>query len=110
MEKVDSIAEGGLTKVDSTFPFVKEDTVKIKGAVIDIACFPFRLAGSGKDYVVATYSGEYKKCGGDGYISGGKALITTGLVVTSDSLSFLSSFLAHKKEQAKEVTKEKTKN
>lgn len=110
VEKADSIADDGLRKVDSRFPIVKEDTVKIKKAVIDVAFFPFRLAGTSKDYILSTYSGEYQKCGGNGYISGGKAVITTGLVVTSDSLAFLSSILAHKKEQTKEVTREKTKN
>lgn len=104
--KADSIADGGLAKVDSTFPIVKEDTQKIKNSVIDFAFFPLRLAGNSKDYVFSTYSGEYEKCGGDGYISGGKAVITTGLVVTSDSLSWLGSFLTKKKEQTKEVAKE----
>lgn len=110
VEKADSLADDGLSKVDSTFPIVKEDTQKIKSSVLDLAFLPFRVAGSSKDYVFNTYSGEYEKCGGDGLISGGKAIITTGLVVTSDSLSFLSSFLAQKKEQTKKVTKENTGN
>lgn len=80
------------------------------GTVLDFAFMPLRMAGDGKDYVLNTYSSEYKKCGGDGLVSGGKALITTGLVVTSDSLAWLSSFLAAKKEQTKEVAKEKTGN
>lgn len=104
------MADDGLRKVDSRFPIVKEDTVKIKKAVIDVAFFPFRLAGTSKDYILSTYSGEYQKCGGNGYISGGKAIITTGLVVTSDSLAFLSSMLSHQKEKTKEVTREKSKN
>lgn len=108
--KADSLAEGGLTKVDHTFPIVKEDTQKIKSSVFDLALFPFRVAGSSRDYVFNTYSGEYKKCGGDGLISGGKAIITTTLVVTSDTLSFVGSYLAQKKEQTKEVAKEKSGN
>ena len=71
---------------------------------------PLRLAGDGKNYVSETYSSEYKKCGGAGLVSGGKAMITTGLVVTSDSLAWLSNFLAQKTEQTKEVAKEKTGN
>ncbi len=108
--KADAIADGGLSKVDETFPIVKEDTKKIKGTVLDLAFFPIRLAGEGKDYALNTYSSEYKKCGGDGVVAGGKALITTGLVFTSDSLSWLSSFLNAKKEDAKTVAKEKTGN
>lgn len=75
---------------------------------------PLRLANQSKDYVMSTYGNEYKKCGGNGYIAGGKAIITTGLVVTSDSLSWLADYLNQKKEQgkaaaeqAKDVAKEK---
>lgn len=104
--KADSIADGGLAKVDSTFPIVKEDSQKIKNSVINLAFFPLSLAGNSKDYVFSTYSSEYQKCGGDGYISGGKAVITTSLMVTSDSLSWLGSFLTKKKQQTKEIAKE----
>lgn len=108
--KADAMADGGLSRVDQTFPIVKEDTQKIKGTVLDFAFFPLRMAGEGKDYLFRTYSSEYKKCGGDGVVSGGKALITTGLVFTSDSLAWLSSFLGAKKEEAKGMAKEKTNN
>lgn len=108
--KADAMADGGLSKVDQTFPIVKQDTDKIKGTVLDYAFLPFRLAGEGREYALNTYSAEYKKCGGDGVVAGGKALITTGLVFTSDSLAWLSSFLGAKKEQTKNVVKEKTNN
>ena len=106
VEKADSIADDGLAKVDSTFPIVKEDTQKIKNSVLSLAFLPLRLAGSSKDYVLSTYSGEYKKCGGDGYIPAGKAVITTSMVVGSDSFSWLHSVLYKKKQQTKEVAKE----
>ena len=97
--KADSLASDGLTKVDQTFPIVKEDAQTIKGTVLDYAFFPFRLANDSKNYVLDTYSSEYKKCGGDGYVSGGKALITTSMVVTSDTLAWLSSFLSARKQE-----------
>lgn len=108
VEKADSLADVGLNKVDETFPIVREDTQKLKSTVIDLAYFPFRLAGFSKDYVLSTYSSEYQKCGGNGVVSGGKAVITTSLVVTSESLNWIVSVLAQKKEQSKEVAKEKT--
>jgi len=108
VEKADSLADVGLNKVDETFPIVRQETQKLKSSVIELAFFPFRLAGSSKDYVLNTYSGQYQKCGGNGVVSGGKALITTSLVVTSESLNWIRSFLAQKKEQSKEVAKEKT--
>lgn len=108
--KADDIADTGLTKVDANFPIVKEDSQKVYGTVLDFAFMPLRLAGDSKNYVLDTYSKEYKKCGGAGLVSGGKAMITTSLVVTSDGLAWLGSFVATKKQQTKEVAKEKTGN
>ena len=110
VSKADQLADGALTKVDQKFPLVKEDTQKIKSNVLDLAFLPLRLAGHGKDYAFSTYSKEYKKCGGDGYVAGGKAFITSGLVITSDAFAWLADFLSQKKEQAKEVAKEKSGN
>ncbi|KAL9595527.1 MAG: hypothetical protein Q9219_006384 [cf. Caloplaca sp. 3 TL-2023] len=110
VHKADQLADGGLDKVDGTFPIVKQDTEKIKGTILDLAFLPLRLAGQGKDYVLETYGKEYKKCGGDGYVAGGKAVVTTGLVVTSDGLAWLAEYLGRKKEEAKEAAKEKTGN
>ena len=105
--KADSLGSGALSRVDHTFPIVKEDTEKIKGTVLDYAYFPFRLVGDSKNYVLDTYSSEYKKCGGDGYVAGSKAVITTGLVVTSDTLAWLSTFLGQKKEEGTEYAAKK---
>lgn len=110
VNKADQLADGALNKVDERFPVMKKDTEKIKSSVLDLAFLPLRLAGSGKDYALDTYSNEYKKCGGNGYIAGGKALVTSGLIITSDGFAWLANFLGQKKEQAKQVTKEKTGN
>ncbi|KAI4168362.1 MAG: hypothetical protein LQ343_006447 [Gyalolechia ehrenbergii] len=107
VQKADQLADGGLNKVDGTFPIVKQDTEKIKGTILDLAFLPLRLANQSKDYVISTYGNEYKKCGGNGVIAGGKAIITTSLVVTSDSLSWLADYLNQKKEHSMEVAKEK---
>jgi len=108
--KADEIADTGLSKVDNTFPIVKQDTQKIQSTVMGLVHLPFVMAFQGKDYVFKTYGNEYKKCGGKTYIDGVKALITTSLVITSDSLSSLSGYLSQKKEQSKEVVKDKTGN
>lgn len=107
VEKVDDLAAVGLGKVDQTFPIIKETPENIKSTVLDYAYFPFRVVGDGKDYIIQTYSSEYKKCGGDGLVSGGKAIITTGLVVTSDTLAWLSSFLSEKKEEGTDYASKK---
>lgn len=86
---------------------MKEDTEKIKGTVLDLAYFPFRVVGDGKNYLLDTYGSEYKKCGGDGYVAGGKAFITTGLVVTSDTLAWLGSFMSQKKDEGSDYASKK---
>ena len=40
----------------------------------------------------------------------GKAVVATGLVVSSDGLSWLSAFLSKKKAETKDVTNERLKN
>jgi len=108
VNKADQIADGVLSKADEKFPVMKEDTQKLKGSVLDFVFFPLHVVGQTKDYALNTYGNEYKKCGGDGYIAGGKAVVTSGLVITSDSFAWLADFLSQKKEQAKEAAKEKT--
>ncbi|KAI4108901.1 MAG: hypothetical protein LQ339_002019 [Xanthoria mediterranea] len=106
VQKADELADSGLTKVDDRFPIMKQDTEKIKNSILNLAFMPLRMASEGKDYVLSTYGKQYKQCGGDGYIAGGKALITTGLVVTSDTFSWLADYLGQKKEEAKDVAKD----
>lgn len=103
VHKADSIADSGLSKVEQTFPIVKSSTGEIKNNVTDVALFPLRKALESKDYVFNTYGSEYKKVGGDSYVTAGKALVSTGLVVTSDSLTWLSSYLGARKEDAKNL-------
>ena len=109
VSKADSLADSTLKHVDSHFPIVREPTDKIKYTVSDYAYFPLRVAGDGRDYLFKVYGNEYRRAGGDkgGLVAKGKAGVSTSLVVTSDLLAWLSSYLGGKKEQAKEVAKEK---
>lgn len=107
VSKVDSIGSNILGTVDQKFPIVKQDTEKIKGTVMDYAYTPFRLVGDGKNYLLDTYSSEYKKCGGDGYVAGSKAFVTTGLVLTSDTFAWMGTFLGQKKEEGTDFASKK---
>jgi hypothetical protein len=107
LAKADSLGDVGLKKVDETFPIIKSDTDKIKGTVVNTAYFPLQLAGDVRKHLFETYDSEYKKCGGDGLVAGGKAVITTGLVISQESLAWLSSVLSARKEQTKEAVNEK---
>lgn len=105
--KADSLGDQGLTKVDERFPIVKEDTEKIRGTIVDTAYLPVRLAEEARQHLLETYGAEYKKCGGAGYVASGKAVVTTSLVLSQESLAWLSAAIATQKEQAKEVVNEK---
>lgn len=109
VSKADSLADNTLKHVDSRFPIVKEPTDKIKDTVSDYAYLPLRVAGDGKDYLFKVYGNEYRRVGGDkgGLVAKGRAGVSTSLVVTSELLAWLSSYLGHKKEEAKEVVSEK---
>ena len=97
-----------LSKVDEKVPIIKTETKEIKGTIVTYVHWPMDQANKTKDYAFTTYDSEYKKCGGNGVVAGGKALVTSSLVISSDVLTWLSSFLQAKKEEAKEFTKEKT--
>ncbi|OJJ47584.1 hypothetical protein ASPZODRAFT_63668 [Penicilliopsis zonata CBS 506.65] len=101
--KADSLGDQGLTKIDTTFPIIREDTEKIKVTIYDSASYPLRVAGDVKAHVFDTYGSEYKKCGGDGMVATGKAVITTSLVLSQETLAMISSFLQTKKEHVKEI-------
>jgi hypothetical protein len=96
--------------VDATFPFIKEDTGTLKNTIYETASVPLRFAGDIKSKVLSTYEDEYKKCGGDGYVASGKALVTTGLVLSQESLAFLSSLLQQKKAQVKDIVNDQVAN
>ncbi|KAL4911549.1 hypothetical protein BDW74DRAFT_164985 [Aspergillus multicolor] len=104
--RADSLGDKGLYKVDATFPIIKEDTKTLKSTIYDTAYLPLRLVGDAKSHVFSTYGDEYKKCGGDGIIASGKAIITTSLVLSQESLGFISSLLQKKKAQVKDMTRE----
>ena len=103
--KADQIGDSLLNKVEDRVPIVKSETQEIKGTIFSYANWPIEKAGETKQYVFGTYDGEYKKCGGDGYVAGSKALITSSLVISSDVLTWVSNYLSAKKAEVKETAK-----
>lgn len=104
--KVDELGDFFLTKVDEKVPVVKSETKELQGHIIAYVHWPIDKAGETKTYLLSTYHDEYKKCGGDGVVAAGKALITSSLVLTSATLNWLSSILTQAKEEGKEVAQE----
>merc|ERR1712000_694909 len=103
-----SYAKPYVAKSDERVPIVKSETKEIQDTFVTYLHWPFETANNTKDWAFKTYNDEYKKCGGEGVVAGGKAVVTTGLVMTSDVLKWISSFLQQKKEEAKEVAQDKT--
>lgn len=106
--KIDQIGDSLLTKVEEKAPIVKSETQEIKGTIFEYAGWPLKFAGEQKDYVLSTYNEQYKKNGGDGIVAGGRALFSGSLVITSDYLSFLASFLQKAKKESEDKAKEAT--
>jgi hypothetical protein len=101
LSRADELGDTGLSKVDSTFPIVKEDTGKLKETVQAYAFAPLKLAGQGKEYVFGTYNDEYSKTKGqDGVVKNVKAFISTELKIGLDGYKLLSEFWGQRKEQA----------
>lgn len=115
--KADEIGDSLLTKFDEKVPIVKSETSEIKSTIFDYVNWPMKVANDQKEYIFNTYTGEYKKCGGDGVFAGGKALVSGSFVITSDWLAYFASLLQKSKEEASskasevaETVKQKTSN
>ncbi|KAF2747143.1 hypothetical protein M011DRAFT_64259 [Sporormia fimetaria CBS 119925] len=107
LSRADELGDSGLSKVETQFPIVKEDTEKLKETVTSLATAPFVLAGQGKEYVWKTWEDEYRKTGGqDGLVKSVKALISTELRMGLDSYNWVSQYLVHRKEQAQKKANE----
>ncbi|KAL7624209.1 hypothetical protein AAE478_005768 [Parahypoxylon ruwenzoriense] len=103
VKKADLIGNDALTKIDEHVPALKKPTSELWADGKDFALLPVRKGLETKDHVIDIYSSEYKKVGGDGLVASGKALVSTGLVVTSEALAWIGELLKSGKVQAKEV-------
>lgn len=107
--KADSVAAYGLQTLDKRLRGLKQEPEEIKDRVGNVDFASLRKTKEGKDYMVNTYSQEYKKCGGQGMMASVKATITTQLLMMSDSLVWLCSFLNEKTDETGKVAKKKKK-
>ncbi|KAI0107098.1 hypothetical protein GGR51DRAFT_517416 [Nemania sp. FL0031] len=104
VKKADTMGDDALSKIDERLPALKKPTDELVSEGKAIIFFPVRKGLETKGYVVDVYNSEYKKVGGDGLVTSGKALISTGLVVTSVALTWVGDYLRAGKVQAKETT------
>ncbi|KAI0179947.1 hypothetical protein GGR52DRAFT_529129 [Hypoxylon sp. FL1284] len=106
VKKADLIGDDTLTKIDGRVPILKKPTGELWTEGKNLVFFPVRKGFETKDHVFDIYSSEYKKVGGDGLVTSGKAFVSTGLVVTSEALTWIGDFLRAGKVRAKEASHE----
>ncbi|KAI0532235.1 hypothetical protein GGR58DRAFT_190720 [Xylaria digitata] len=104
VQKADALGDDTLSRLDERLPVLKKPTDELVSEGKAIVFFPVRKGLETKGYVTDVYNSEYKKVGGDGLVTSGKALISTGLFVTSEALSWVGDILRAGKVQAKEAT------
>lgn len=109
-KKADTIGDSTLSTIDSKFPTIKKPTGELYEEGKGIFFLPLKLSLDGKDYVFKTFNTEKKNVGAEGIVGYGKAALATGLVVSSDTLSWISTFLSKKKAETKEIANEKLSN
>jgi hypothetical protein len=111
INRADELGDNGLSRVESRFPIVKEDTGKLKETVTAYAFAPLNLVGQGKEYVLGTWEDEYSKTRGEvGVVRSVKALISTELKIGSDGYKYVSEYLGQGKEKAAKKMDEQAKN
>lgn len=107
VSKADSLGAHTLDRIDERFPVVKKPTADLYNETKHLILLPYHKGLEGKDHVLQVFNSEYKKSEQKGLVPQGKAAVTTVLVVSNETLSWLSSFLAAKKEQTSHVVNEK---
>ncbi|KAI1206179.1 uncharacterized protein F4807DRAFT_440165 [Annulohypoxylon truncatum] len=108
IKKADVIGDDTLSKIDARLPALKKPTHELWTDGKNFFLFPVRKGYETKDHVFDVYSSEYKKVGGEGLVTSGKALVSTGLVVTTEALNWVGDFLKARKVQAKEASNNAT--
>ncbi|KAI0426525.1 hypothetical protein F5Y09DRAFT_60927 [Xylaria sp. FL1042] len=103
VQKADAVGDDVLSRVDERIPSLKKPTDELVSDGKAIIFFPYNKGMETKGHILEVYNSEYKKVGGDGLVTTGKALISTGLFVTSEALSWVGDILRAGKVHTKEA-------
>ncbi|KAH7202486.1 hypothetical protein DER44DRAFT_812870 [Fusarium oxysporum] len=96
-----------LDRIDKRFPVVKKPTEELYRDTRALILLPYHKGLEGKDHVFQVYSSEAKKNEQAGLVAHGKAAATTVLVVSNETLFWISSFLHQKKAETINTVNEK---
>ncbi|KFH44778.1 hypothetical protein ACRE_044110 [Hapsidospora chrysogenum ATCC 11550] len=106
--RADSFGDKALAQIDERFPAVKKPTGELLSETKGLILLPYNKAFEGRDHLFHVYSSEAKKNEQEGVLGYGKAAVTTALVVSSETLNWLGSFLRAKKADAGQAVSDKT--
>ncbi|RDA85345.1 hypothetical protein CP532_1257 [Ophiocordyceps camponoti-leonardi (nom. inval.)] len=110
VRKADAIGDETLSRIDERFPAVKKPTSEIYQRTRHIILLPLNMSIEGRDHVKQVFDSEVKKADShqQGYVlAHGLAAVNTALVVSNETLSWLSSFLSAKKAEAAKAANDK---
>ncbi|KAM7193378.1 hypothetical protein V8F20_008428 [Naviculisporaceae sp. PSN 640] len=111
VKAADDLGDKLLSKVDERFPAIKTPTGDIIDTARALVSLPLRITSAGKDRVLNTYNAEYKKCGDNNRPTTlTKAAVTTTLIITTETLTFISNYLGGKKNDVKQAANERANN
>lgn len=107
VQRADSLGDKTLDRIDERFPVVKKPTGELYNDTRSLILLPYNKSIEGRDHVYDVYSSEIKKAEQQGLVAQGKAAVSTALVVSNETLSWLSSLLTAKKAEAAKLVNEK---
>ncbi|RYP91203.1 hypothetical protein DL770_002680 [Monosporascus sp. CRB-9-2] len=102
VKKADTIGDQVLSKVDERLPALKKPTGELWTEGKNLVFFPLRKGFETRDHVLRIYNSEYKNVGADGVVAYGKAMLSTGLIVSHEALNWIGEYLRAGKAKAKE--------
>ncbi|KAH8661116.1 hypothetical protein BGZ61DRAFT_539772 [Ilyonectria robusta] len=109
--RADELGDNTLNRIDERFPIVKKPTSELYNEAKGLILLPYTKGLKGKDHVLQVYSTEYNKNEQAGLVADlvahGKAVFTTILLVSNETLSWLSSFVSAKKAEATQKVNDK---
>jgi hypothetical protein len=106
VQKADRFGAGALNKIDEKIPIIKESTESIQAKSKQVAFYPVVKTKETTDHLFDVYNSEAKRVGGHGVVATGKALLSTGIVLTTEALDFINDYLRAGKEKAEKASNE----
>lgn len=107
LSKADSFGDKTLTRIDERFPAVKKPTSDLYNETKGLIMLPYTKGLEGRQHLSDIYSEECKKNGQQGLVGQGKAAIGTFLIISTESMNWLGSFLSTKKAEATQAVNSK---